>query len=101
MCGVVAPKKVIKDLFETNKKSIRSICFHNVGIFGLNRQDSNTPLLASMLCRMLGVPQSTLCRAADCGCLLWRKEGWRLMVGDDSRSQLSTGTSAKRKYDEL
>ncbi|OBT49884.1 hypothetical protein VE04_09715 [Pseudogymnoascus sp. 24MN13] len=101
MCGVVAPEKVIKDLFETNKKSIRSIGFHNVGIFGLNRQDSNTPLSASMLCRMLGVPQSTLCPAADCGCLLWRKEGWRLMVGDDSRSQLSTGTSAKRKYDEL
>ncbi|KFZ15857.1 hypothetical protein V502_05382 [Pseudogymnoascus sp. VKM F-4520 (FW-2644)] len=100
MCRVVAPEKIIKDFFETIKKSIRSIGFHNVGIRGLNRPDSNTPLSASMLCRMLGVPQSTLCRAADCGCLLWRKEGWRLMVGD-GRSQLSTGTSAKRKYDEL
>ncbi|KFY66238.1 hypothetical protein V496_02135 [Pseudogymnoascus sp. VKM F-4515 (FW-2607)] len=100
MCGVVAPEKVIKDIFETNKKSIRSIGFHDVGILGLKRQYSNTPLSASMLCCMLGVPQSTLCRAADCGCLLWRKEGWRLMVGD-SRSQLFTGTSAKRKHDEL
>ena len=33
MCGVVAPEKVIKDPFETDKKSIRSIGFHNVGIF--------------------------------------------------------------------
>ncbi|KFY31875.1 hypothetical protein V493_00720 [Pseudogymnoascus sp. VKM F-4281 (FW-2241)] len=137
MCGVVASEKVIKDFFETNKKSIRSIGFHDVG---LNRLYSSTPLSASMLCRMLGVPQSTLCRAADCGCLLWRKEGWRLMFGDDcwasmlcrmlgmpqstlcraadcgcllwrkegwrlmfgdDCSQLSTGTSAKRKYDEL
>lgn len=100
MCRVVAPEKVIKDFFETNKKSIRSIGFHDVEILGLNRLDSNTPLSASMLCRMLGVPQSTLCRAADCGCLFRRKEGWRLVVGD-GRSQLSTGTSAKRKYDEL
>jgi hypothetical protein len=61
MCGVVAPEKVIKDFFETNKKSIRSIGFHDVGILGLNRLDSNTPLSASMLCCMLGVPQLTLC----------------------------------------
>ncbi|OBT50201.1 hypothetical protein VE04_09953 [Pseudogymnoascus sp. 24MN13] len=103
MCRVVAPEKVIKDFFETNKKSIRSIGFHDVGILGipgLNRLDSKTPLSASMLCRMLGVPQSTLCRAADCGCLLWWKDGRRLMFGDDC-SQLSTGTSVKRKYDEL
>ncbi|KFZ19232.1 hypothetical protein V501_00758 [Pseudogymnoascus sp. VKM F-4519 (FW-2642)] len=102
MCRV-APGKIVKDFFETNKKSIRSIGFHDVGILGipgLNRLYSKTPLSASMLCRMLGVPQSTLCRAAACGCLLWRKEGWRLMFGDDC-SQLSTGTSAKRKYDEL
>lgn len=97
---MVAPEEVIKYFFETNKKSIRSIGFHDVGILGLNRLDSNTPLSASILCRMLGVPQSALCRAADCGCLLWRKVGWRLVVGD-GRSQLSTGTSAKRKYDEL
>jgi hypothetical protein len=40
LCGVVAPEKVIKDFFETNKKSIRSIGFHDVGILGnpgLNR----------------------------------------------------------------
>jgi hypothetical protein len=100
---VVAPEKVIKDFFETNKKSIRSISFYDIrilGILGLNRPYRKTPLSASMLCRMLGVPESTLCQAADCGCLLWRKEGWRLMFGDDC-SQLSTGTSAKRKYDEL
>jgi hypothetical protein len=103
MCGVVAPEKVIRGFFETNKKYIRSIGFHDVGILGipgLNRLYSKTPLSASMLCRMLGVPQSTLCRAADCGCLLWRKEGERLMFGDNC-SQLSTRTSAKRKYDEL
>ncbi|OBT84084.1 hypothetical protein VE02_07016 [Pseudogymnoascus sp. 03VT05] len=103
MCEVVAPEKVIKDFFKTNKKSIRSIGFHDVGILGiprLNRLYSKTPLSASMLCRMLGVPQSTLCRAADCGCLVWRKEGGRLMFGNGC-SQLSTGTSAKRKYDEL
>jgi hypothetical protein len=103
MCRVVAPEKIIKDFFETNKKSLRSIGFHDVGILGipeLNRLYSKTPLSASMLCRMLGVPQSTLCRAVDCCCLLWWKKGWRLMFGDDC-SQLSTGTSAKRKYDEL
>jgi hypothetical protein len=67
MCGVVAPEKVTKGFFDTNKKSIRSIGFHDVKILGLNHLDSITPLSASMLCRMLGVPQSTLCRAADCG----------------------------------
>ncbi|KFZ02687.1 hypothetical protein V500_00025 [Pseudogymnoascus sp. VKM F-4518 (FW-2643)] len=51
MCGVVAPEKVIQDFFETNKKSIRSIGFHDVVITELNRLDSNTPLSASMLCR--------------------------------------------------
>ena len=103
MCGVVAPEKVIKDFFETNKKSIRSIGFHDVGILGipgLNRLYSKTPLSASMLCRMLNVPQSTPCRAADCGCIPWWKEGWRLSVGEGC-SQLSTVTSAKRKFDEL
>ncbi|KAG9228391.1 hypothetical protein BJ875DRAFT_547775 [Amylocarpus encephaloides] len=100
MCRVVAPEKVIKDFFKTNKKSIRSIGFHDVVILGLNYLDNNTPLSASMLCRMRGVPQSTLCRAADCSCLPSWKEGWRLVVGD-GRSQLSPVTSAKRKYDEL
>ena len=70
MCGVVAPEKVIKDFSETNKKSIRSIGFHDVGILRLNRLYSNTLLSASMLCCMLGVPQSTLCQAANCGSLL-------------------------------
>ncbi|KFY96261.1 hypothetical protein V500_02543 [Pseudogymnoascus sp. VKM F-4518 (FW-2643)] len=97
MCKVVAPEKAIKDFFETNKKSIRSIGFHDVKIRGL---DSNTPLSASTLCRMLDVPQYTPCRAADCGCLPWWKEGWRLGVGEGC-SQLSTVTSAKRKFDEL
>ena len=92
MCGVVAPEKVIKDFFETNKKSIRSIGFHDVDIHGLNSLGSSTPLSASVLCRMLDVPQSTPCRAADCGCLRWFKEGWRLGVGEGC-SQLSTGTS--------
>ncbi|KFY83449.1 hypothetical protein V498_08067 [Pseudogymnoascus sp. VKM F-4517 (FW-2822)] len=75
MCGMVAPEKVIKDFFETNKKSIRSIGFHNVNIRGLNHLGSGTPLSASMLCRMLDVPQSTPCRADDCGC---RDGGWVL-----------------------
>ena len=66
-----------------NKKSIRFIGFHDVEIRALNRLDNNTPLSSSMLCRMLGGPRPTLCRAADCVCLLWRKEGWRLVVGDD------------------
>ncbi|KFY98160.1 hypothetical protein V498_01626 [Pseudogymnoascus sp. VKM F-4517 (FW-2822)] len=55
MCGVAAPEKVIKDFFETNKKSIRSIGFHDVGILGisgLNCLYSKTPLSASMLCRV-------------------------------------------------
>jgi hypothetical protein len=37
MCRVVAPEKTIKDFLETNKKSIRSIGFHDVEIRGLNR----------------------------------------------------------------
>jgi hypothetical protein len=64
MCRVVAPEKVIKDFFKTNKKSIRSISFHDVRIHGIPRLNclySKTPLLASMLCCMLGVPQFTLC----------------------------------------
>lgn len=97
MCGVVASEKVIKDLFETNKKSLRSIRLHDVELFGLNHQ----VLPASILChKLLGVLPTMLYRVADCDCPLQRKEGWWPMVGD-SRSQLSTGTSAKRKYDEL
>ncbi|OBT92531.1 hypothetical protein VE01_09445 [Pseudogymnoascus verrucosus] len=92
MCRVVAPEKVIKDFFETNKKSIRSIGFHDVEILKSKLPYRKTSLSASMLCRMLDVPQSTPCRAADCGCLLWLKEGWRLGVGEGC-SQLSTGTS--------
>lgn len=100
MCQVVAPQKAMKDFLETNKKSIRSIGFHDVEISSLNRQDRDTPLSSSMLCSMLGVPQSTPCQAADCGCSHWRKEGWRLVVGND-RLRLSTASLAKRKFDEL
>ncbi|KFY03642.1 hypothetical protein V490_00110 [Pseudogymnoascus sp. VKM F-3557] len=51
MCQVYAPEKVIKEFFETNKTSIRSIGFHEINIPGLSYLDSFTPLSASMLCR--------------------------------------------------
>ncbi|KAH6662963.1 hypothetical protein B0J14DRAFT_621705 [Halenospora varia] len=88
MCHVVAEYDTLQDFLETNKRSIRSIGFHDVEIIEPGRKlwSKLVELSSSMLCEMLKVPQFVLCRAADCGCLRFWKEGRRLLLKDDHLS---------------
>lgn len=102
MCRVAAADTALADFLETNK-TIRSIGFHRAKISTSGQLlTSSHPMTASILCSMLDVPQSTPCRADDCGCLPWWKEGSRLVISviSDDRLQHS-GTSAKRKFDDM
>ena len=99
MCGVVVAEKALKDFLQTNKKSLRSVGFHEVKI-SPSQLESRRPMSPSMLCSALNVPPSTPCHAADCGCLPWWKQGSRLVLSHDY-SQHSAGTPAKRKFDDL
>lgn len=86
MCRVVAKHNVLEDFLEMNKGSIRSIGFHDVKITGSSRLESKlSGLSSSVLCKMLKVSQSSSCRAADCGCLPFRKEGWRMLLDNNDR----------------
>jgi hypothetical protein len=100
MCHIVSKHNALEDFLETNKRSIRSVGFHDVKIAGSSQLGRLSELSSSVLCQMLNVPQSTPCRAVDCGCLLFRKEGWRLLL-NDNHLQRSAGTSTKRKFDEV
>jgi hypothetical protein len=100
MCHIVSKHNALEDFLEANKRSIRSIGFHDVKLTGSSQLGRLSELSSSMLCQMLNVPQSTPCRAVDCGCLLFRKEGWRLLL-NDNHLQRSAGTSTKRKSDEV
>jgi hypothetical protein len=103
MCRVEAADTVLTDFLEANRKTIQSIGFHRADI------STSSPLLTSshlmtarILCSMLSVPQSTPCRADDCGCLRWRNEGSRLVIGVIREDRLQySGISAKRKLDDL
>lgn len=99
MCHIVSKHNALEDFLEANKRSIRSIGFHDVKITSSSRRAGLSKLSSGMLCQMLNVPQSTPCRAVNCGCLLFRKEGWRLLLNDNL--QRSAGTLTKRKFDEV
>jgi hypothetical protein len=101
MCHAVSKHNALEDFLETNKRSICSIGFHDVKITDSSQLESHLSELSSgMLCQLLNVPQSTPCRAVDCGCLPFHKEGWRLLL-NDNHIQRSAGTSTKRKFDEV
>ena len=56
MCHMVAKHNALEDFLEKNRKSIRSIGFHDVTITGSSRLDTKFPELSSnMLCEMLKV----------------------------------------------
>lgn len=103
MCGLEVVDEFMEKFLEVNKKTIRSIGFHNETILRPSwpgsRQGSRCPMTASVLCNMLKIPLSTPCRASDCGCHPWRKEGSRLLMNHD-RLPRSAGASAKRKFDD-
>jgi hypothetical protein len=85
MCRVIAKQSVLKDYLETNRKSLRSIGFHNVRVKmdGPNLPERGLSKLSpGVLCGILKIPPSA-CREADCGCLLLRKEGWRVLLNED------------------
>jgi hypothetical protein len=96
LCRVVASENGLQDCFETNKRTLRSIGFHNVQISS-SPLGSSRPMSSSMLCGMLNMPPSTRCQAADCGCLPWLKEGSRLVFSNDHCSVLLEHP-AKRKF---
>ena len=77
MCGMVVKYNALEDFLETNKESLRSIGFHDVTITESRRLSSD------ILSKMMKVSQSSSCRAADCGCLPFRKEGWRMCWMDN------------------
>jgi hypothetical protein len=93
MCNLVVEHTALTDFLETNQKSIRSIGFHHVATTGSSQPESR--LSSSILCSMLNVTQSTAFRVADCDCLPFLAEGWRLLLSDDGL-KCCTGTSAKR-----
>lgn len=65
MCYIVAQYSDLEDFLIGNKRSIRSIRFHDVKIKGLSELESQLPKMSSsMLCRMLNAPQSTQKAAA-------------------------------------
>ncbi|KAG0644948.1 hypothetical protein D0Z07_9341 [Hyphodiscus hymeniophilus] len=100
MCHVVSKYNALEDFLGTNKSTIRFIGFHDVEVTSSSQLGHLSKLTSGMLCEMLNVPQSTPCRAVDCGCLLFRKEGWRLLL-NDIHVQPSAGTLTKSKFDKL
>jgi hypothetical protein len=102
MCRMTATDTALMDFLQANKKTIRSIGFHDAEIYKASPPlTSNHPMTANTLCTMLGVPPSTLCRADHC-CLPWRKEGSRLVIGAHTEDRLQLcRVFAKRKLDDL
>ncbi|KIM96809.1 hypothetical protein OIDMADRAFT_131577 [Oidiodendron maius Zn] len=82
VCSLAVEHKTLKGFLDANKTFIRSIGFHDVAIRESRRPENKSQLSASMLCNMLNVSLSTPCRAADCGCLPWWKEGHKTASGE-------------------
>jgi hypothetical protein len=61
MCRMTAKHNALEDFLEMNKRSLRSIGFHDVRIIGSPRLQSLYELSLDMLCKMLKVLQSALC----------------------------------------
>jgi hypothetical protein len=89
MCGMVVKYNALEDFLETNKKSLRSIGFHDVTITESRRLGCFSELSSDILSKMMKVSQSSSCRAADCGCLPFRKEGWGMVLNGGDHSQWS------------
>ncbi|KAH6696619.1 hypothetical protein BKA61DRAFT_497630, partial [Leptodontidium sp. MPI-SDFR-AT-0119] len=89
MCYIVVKRNALEDFLETNKISLRSIGFHDVTITESSRLVSPSRLSSDMLCKMMKIPQSSSCQAALCGCLPFRKEGWRILLNSDDHPQRS------------
>ena len=76
MCSAVVNYEKLEGFLEGNKKSIRSIGFHNVQMIKSSHRDVEISDLSSDVLRcMLSMSQSTPCQAADCGCCGSRENG--------------------------
>jgi hypothetical protein len=86
MCHIVVRDESLKMFLQRNKKSLRSIGFHNVSNSQLDQSGISISKLSSdMLRRMLNVvPHSAPCQVTDCdGCPRPRPKGWRLALEPD------------------
>jgi len=80
MCQITAKYDALADFLGTNRRSIRSIGFHDVRTTRPNQRESRlSELYSDTPCRMPNVPHSMPCRTDDCGCLPFWKEGQRLI----------------------
>ncbi|KAH7370278.1 hypothetical protein BKA65DRAFT_522102 [Rhexocercosporidium sp. MPI-PUGE-AT-0058] len=84
MCYMVVKHNALQDFLEANKRSLYSIGFYDVTITESSRLGSRSKLSSDILCKIMKVSQSSSCRAADCGCLPFRKEGWRMLLNGDN-----------------
>ncbi|KIM93792.1 hypothetical protein OIDMADRAFT_137198 [Oidiodendron maius Zn] len=98
ICRMMAPHSALMDFLACNRKSIRCIGFHDVSVFNPSR-DCAEPF-SDVLCRMLKVSQSMLCRAAGHSCPYSSKQSWKLLLKND-RLRSSAGTWKKRKFNDL
>ena len=89
MCCMVVKHNALQDFLQANKRSICSIGFHDVTITESSRLGSRPKLSSDILCKIMKVSPSSSCRAADCGCLPFRKEGWRMLLNGDDHPQRS------------
>jgi hypothetical protein len=86
MCHLFVRDESLKGFVERNKKSLRSVSFHNVTTSQMEQSGIRFYRLSlDMLCFMLNVvAHSAPCEAADCeGCLASRADGWRLVLNLD------------------
>jgi hypothetical protein len=98
MCSMIAPHEALGDFLSCNRKSLRSIGFHDVSVFD-PRSDRAEPF-SDVLCRMLKEPPSMLRRATGHSCPYSQKQAWRLVLKSD-HMRSSARTPQKRKFDEL
>ncbi|KAH7305379.1 hypothetical protein BKA65DRAFT_531191 [Rhexocercosporidium sp. MPI-PUGE-AT-0058] len=89
MCCMTVKYNALEDFLETNRRSLRSIGFYDVIVTESSRLESLSELSSDMLCKMMKVSQSSSCRAADCRCLPFQKEGWRMVLNSDDYPQRS------------
>jgi hypothetical protein len=95
MCRMIVPHAALRNFLACNRKSIRSIGFHDVSVFDPS-SDCAEPF-SDVLCRILKVPRSMLCRAASHSCPYSPEQPWRLLLKND-RPRSSAGPWKKRKF---
>jgi hypothetical protein len=99
MCHLVVEYTALREFLKTNKKSIKSIGFHDVNI-KKDLEIGLPELTTDMLCSILDAPPSMQCRDSECRCLPFWKKGSRLLLNDGCLEH-SAGTSMKRKFDDV